>query len=194
VIAALSFCFAMWVTSRVHSSGNQPQLDEAIFLWKQDPSSCKRGKDALAKFDLYLGLAKEGLSLWELKTYEWTSDSVYDIEDEIDDEERVEELADGAEPTDEELALWEDTSVNPFLTTLGISVWKAKGSDGTEVYFAYFTQGTPPTQDTLEAAGPYFDLDALALLLSTEVKRWEAWEVSHDQSPEMTELCKKLNG
>lgn len=154
----------------------QVQIDEVIASWRKDPGVFVSGDEAVRQFEGLVEFGEEWTKLAEVVSYDFTPKHANALEEFGVDENRVAELANGAEPTEEEVEFWQSAwkSLNDFFEV--VVVYKLTGSNSSSAYFTLTEEGAGGT--LLDGSGPYFDTESLIGKLVEKVCDWDDWWVA----------------
>ncbi len=155
---------------------SQEYIDEVLASWRKDPDAFVSGDEAVRRFEGLVEIAVEWAKIVEAVSYDFIPKHAHVLEDYGVEADRVAELANGAEPTEEEAELWQQEweSRNDFVEV--VIVYKLSGSDSNTAFFTLSEEGAYGI--LLDGSGPYFDTESLANKLVEKVLEWDAWWVA----------------
>jgi hypothetical protein len=158
---------------------SQEHIDEVIASWRIGPNAFVSGREAVRRFDGLVELASEWAKIVEAVTNDFIPKYAHYLEDYGVDENRVAELADGAEPSEQEAEFWQQERVIHSFFAEVVIVYKLSGSD---LSTAFFTLSEGSVGELLDGSGPYFDTESLANKLVEKVLEWDAWWVASSEA------------
>ena len=169
----------------------QEAIDALFETWKQDDNPFAEGEEVGEGFE------EVTLPLEEWATVEeelsWTllpekaNRLLYDVS-----EERVAELADEAEPTDEEAQLWEDWVGNYSTYVEILSIYRLESSEGEVAWITLSVDGNHQGTQITDGSGPFYDLASMAQFLGKKVHAWDDYAYSSDSEEEETKQFGEL--
>lgn len=113
----------------------------------------------------------EWLEISDGTSIDWRPESAYEIGPALEDEGREEELLNGAQPTEEELAIWEEIAIENSLMAEKARVYRSPEG----YWFVLIDEGYGQGASSMDGAGPFHSLSDIAEWLVDYVRRWDGW-------------------
>lgn len=156
---------------------DQSYIDEVLASWHKSQGSIALNPDAILLFESLIPAAELCLKFLEAVSYTFLPHHAEHLEAYGVEEDRIVELSQGAEPTNEEVAIWTERvwiGQTDFVEV--VEVYKLSGSDSKSAFF-YISYESCSGLDQA-CYGPYFEIESLATHLAEKVQDWDAWWVA----------------
>lgn len=162
----------------------QAKIEEVVAFAKANPGVVLTKEAAIERFVPLYGATEQWTQLHRVLDEEWGPDKA-ELMEHCFEEDRLEELREGAEPTAEELSEWQEEIWSLMVYADIVFVYRGQGTDGTKFSYLLTMDGMHQGSTHLDGAGPFLDLSALTAYVAGIVKEWFGWHTIGDDPEDL---------
>ena len=152
---------------------SRQDLDTILTSWRTEPPRFADEEQAIAYFEAFIPLGDEWFTVTEVRSADWKPESVYEITHQGLEDERIEELAAGAEPTEEERELLREEVESSQIYSETIDLYSVLAPSKAQAWFVTVSEGS--YYGYLDAAGPFLDLPSAISWIVAKIDGWDSW-------------------
>lgn len=171
---------------------DQRLVDELLELARQAPEGRLEADQMVARLkagDFFGGTP--WMEIQSVRSFDWDPDeAAWLIGDDLE-EDRVEELIEGAEPEPYELELWQEAVMNASMYAEILDVHEVTASDGTRFWITVSYDGQHQGSQVIDGQGPFLTVEALGEFLGERMAAWSDYVPVYFPSPELESIVRE---